>query len=453
MRAEFIGYFEPTAEETQRLWSNALIALDTNVLLGLYRMPRSSREEIIDVLKMVRPRLWVPYHVMVEYHSNRLKVLQSEYAAAGEMAEHVGRAWSEFKSSISKEKYGERACWVEMSKYIEELGQQVVKMKNLAKVERESYIAPRDEDVVRAFLQELLQGRIGARPANQQEVDVAEEVAKARYDKGLGPGALDTAKTGVHYVDGLQYQRQYGDYMVWSQILAHCKSQSVDDLIFVTSDIKDDWWLETRGSGGKKPQPELVMEMRRVAGVTNFGMYTLATFARNARSHLGANLTKRTIEDAEKTEDKPRHTERLTRLRAISKVLANVVGTKGFTDLLERHADRILSIDDEGATAVIHQPDGTVAGVIAVHVKAFFNSDFKGLFDRLTAVLDAEPEISEFAVFVVAAVDLNGYEIGKSVKKQVEQRVRQYFSARTDVVTYICHPLEGTQSLFGVQPL
>ncbi|MCI1147623.1 PIN domain-containing protein [Stenotrophomonas maltophilia] len=453
MRTEFIGYFEPTAEETQRLWANAVIALDTNVLLGLYRMPRSSREEIIDVLKMVQPRLWVPYHVMVEYHSNRLKVLQSEYAAAGEMADHVGRAWGEFKNSISKEKYGERACWAEMSTHIEELGQQVTKMKNLAKAERESYIAPREEDTVRTFLQSLLQDRVGLRPANQDAVDTAEENAKARYEKGLGPGTLDTAKTGSHYVDGLQYQRQYGDYMVWSQLLGHCKSQGVDNLIFVTSDVKEDWWLETRSSGGKKPQPELVMEMRRVAGVKNFGMYTLATFARNARSHLGATLTKRTIEDAEKTEEKRWRKERLTRLNAATKLLANPIEAKGFHFLLERHADRILSVDDAGATAVIHQSDGTVTGAIAVHLRAFFSASDRELFERLIETFDTEPEISAYAVFVVAAQDMNHFEMGLRLKKQVERRVRQLFTNRGDVEIYTCHAIDSGHSLFAVQPL
>lgn len=452
MRTEFIGYFEPTADETQHLWSNALIALDTNVLLGLYRMPKESREQIIDVLKKLQSRLWVPYHVMVEYHSNRLMVLKSEYDAAGEMADHVGRAWTDFKSSISKDKYSERACWPEMSKQIAELEEKIGKMKSVAKSERASYIAPRDEDVVRTFLQELLQGRIGKRPANQEQVDLAEDEARARYEKGLGPGTLDTAKEGVHYVDGLQYQRKYGDYMVWSQLLAHCKSQSVKDLIFVTSDVKEDWWLETKSSSGKKPQPELVMEMRRVAGVTNFGMYTLATFAKNARSHLGAHLTTRTIEDAEKTEEKPR-LERFRRASVAAKALVGRVGAQGLSALLKQHADRLLSVDEDGASGVIHQSDGTVAGAIAVPLRTFFDPAGKSIFAKLIETLDAEPEVSEYVVFAVALVGINNSEIENSLKKHLAQRARSFLGNRGDLTIYLCHPIGPSQSLFVVQPL
>jgi len=298
MRAEFSGYFEPGEKDVARLWKNATIALDTNVLLGLYRMPEASRKEILDVLRSVGERIWVPYHVLVEYHSNRLNTLRDEFDAAEKMERDFRAAFIEFKAVVTEEKVTKRACWQELSEKFNEIEAKAKELYAIARKERGNYIAPSQDDEIRDFLEKLLAGRVGLRPSNQEEVNAAEAVAAQRYENGLGPGHLDGKKDGTHLVDGLLYSRQYGDYMVWAGLLDHCRDQKLQAVIFVTSDVKDDWWLDTRGKAGKKPQPELVMEIRREAGVRDFGMYTLSTFVANAKTRLKLKVNDQTITDA-----------------------------------------------------------------------------------------------------------------------------------------------------------
>ena len=280
------------------MWKNATIALDTNVLLGLYRMPATSRKEIIDVLRKVQERVWVPYHVLVEYHSNRLNTLRDEFEAAEKMERDIKTAFIEFKAVVTEEKVTKRACWQELSDTFNEIEAKAKELYAIARKERANYIAPNQDDEIRDFLEGLLAGRAGLRPTDQVEVNAAEAIAKQRYETGLGPGHLDGKKEGTHLVDGLIYQRQYGDYMVWSGLLDHCRHEKLEAVIFVTSDVKDDWWLDTRGKAGKKPQPELVMEIRREAGVRDFGMYTLSTFVANAKTRLKLKVNDQTITDA-----------------------------------------------------------------------------------------------------------------------------------------------------------
>jgi hypothetical protein len=298
MRAEFLGYFEPSERDLSRLWKNAVIALDTNVLLGLYRMPEASRKEILAVLRSVGERLWVPYHVLVEYHSNRLTTLREEFEAAEKMERDFRDAFMAFKAVVTNEKVTKRACWNDLSEKFNEIEAKAKELYAIAKKERANYIAPSQDDEIRDFLESLLAGRVGPRPLNQEAVNSAEAIAAERYQRGLGPGHLDGKKDGTHLVDGLIYNRQYGDYMVWAGLLDHCRSEKVQAAIFVTSDVKDDWWLDTRGKAGKKPQPELVMEMRREAGVRDFGMYTLSTFVANAKNRLKLKVNDQTITDA-----------------------------------------------------------------------------------------------------------------------------------------------------------
>jgi len=298
MRAEFSGYFEPGEKDVSRLWKNATIALDTNVLLGLYRMPEASRKEILDVLRSVGDRIWVPYHVLVEYHSNRLSTLREEFEAAEKMEREFKAAFIEFKAVVTEEKVTKRACWPDLSEKFNEIEVKAKELYAIARKERGNYIAPSQDDEIRDFLEELLAGKVGPRPMNQEAVKAAEAIAAQRYEDGLGPGHLDEKKDGTHLVDGLIYNRQYGDYMVWAGLLDYCKQEKLQAVIFVTSDVKDDWWLDTRGKAGKKPQPELVMEMRREAGVSDFGMYTLSTFVASAKNRLKLKVKDQTITDA-----------------------------------------------------------------------------------------------------------------------------------------------------------
>ncbi len=354
------------------MWKNATIALDTNVLLGLYRMPEASRNDILDVLRSVGDRLWVPYHVLVEYHSNRLSTLREEFEAAEKMERDFRSAFIDFKAVVTEEKVQKRACWKELSEKFNEMEVRAKELYAIARKERENYIAPSQDDEIRDFLETLLQGKVGARPESQQVVHEAEAVAEQRYESGLGPGHLDGKKEGTHYVDGLVYKRQYGDYMVWEGLLAHCRKEKLQAVIFVTSDVKDDWWLDTRGKAGKKPQPELVMEIRREAGVTDFGMYTLSTFAANAKNRLKLKVKEQTITDALQAE------------HVLPKGASNIFWSTMFDNKL-RHSDPAAALPVYELAAADYQRI-----VAALGAELVLTSSFAAVGTRIAAGLTPE---------------------------------------------------------------
>ncbi|HDS1677014.1 TPA: PIN-like domain-containing protein [Stenotrophomonas maltophilia] len=298
MKTQFAGYFDPTEDEIADLWKYAVIALDTNVLLGLYRMPAGSRAEIFEMLKGLATRLWVPYHVLVEFHRNRLEVLRQEYESSQQLAKDVQRAYQTFRAAVKSEGNKERACWPQLEEKLDAIGQTAKELIKVAQTESEHYIAPNKKDAVLAFVEALLEGQFGSRPSSQSVIDVAEAEAAERYAVKMGPGYLDTDKAGdIYMFDGLKYDRQYGDYMVWKELLKFASQPHIRHILLITSDIKPDWWLDSRSISGKRPQPELSMEMRRVGGVTGFWMYTLSDFIKNAKVRLDAKITSKTISD------------------------------------------------------------------------------------------------------------------------------------------------------------
>ena len=53
MRDMFPGYYSPTKDEYEQLWTEGLFVLDTNILLNLYRLPKGAREDLFEILEQL----------------------------------------------------------------------------------------------------------------------------------------------------------------------------------------------------------------------------------------------------------------------------------------------------------------------------------------------------------------------------------------------------------------
>lgn len=68
MKSKFYGYYKPSKETFDALWENALIVLDANILLDFYRLSKSTCDDLFEVLKALKERIWIPYQAASEYH-------------------------------------------------------------------------------------------------------------------------------------------------------------------------------------------------------------------------------------------------------------------------------------------------------------------------------------------------------------------------------------------------
>ena len=75
----FKGYSDYSEEEYKNIWNNALIVVDSNILLNFYRYSEDTRNKIFEILEKLKSRLWIPYQVGKEFFDNKNKVMVSSY--------------------------------------------------------------------------------------------------------------------------------------------------------------------------------------------------------------------------------------------------------------------------------------------------------------------------------------------------------------------------------------
>ena len=73
MRKAFYEYYGLSKDEYEKLWNNALVVFDTNVLLSLYRLQLDARADMLSAMKGFKDHLWIPFQVGYEYHERRLE--------------------------------------------------------------------------------------------------------------------------------------------------------------------------------------------------------------------------------------------------------------------------------------------------------------------------------------------------------------------------------------------
>ncbi|GAC1040323.1 PIN-like domain-containing protein [Rhizobium sp. No.120] len=295
MRNKFPGYYKLT--DFGLLWKEAVFVLDTSVLLNLYRYPKAAREQTLAALEKLKDRLWIPYHVALEFQRNRLNVIHEQNSEFDAVLQKIGGAYSSIKSLAGLK---DRHSLIDPTSFIQSIREAETNFRTELEQLRSEQAQVNEDDPTRAKIDDLLDGKVGEKPS-QEAVAAWQDSGKKRYSAKIPPGYMDLDKekenekdSSIYTYGGIEYHRIYGDLIIWNQIIDHCKVNNIKKVIFVTNDNKADWWLEV---GGKTigPRPELVEEIGRLAGVTHFHMYRPDAFLTNANEYIGAEITAETI--------------------------------------------------------------------------------------------------------------------------------------------------------------
>ena len=299
MKNMFLGYYSPTDDEYRRLWQNSLIVLDTNVLLDLYRLPTSARDELLSVLDIVRDRLWIPYQVALEFQRRRLTIISLERKSAEDALNGANDLFNEVRQRILSLQIDKRGLGIDSASLIADLKTTSDKLVESIAVVCKSQLDIASEDPIRDRLDVLLTGRVGAAPNDQKDLDSLTENGDQRFERKIPPGFADADKEknpaeAIFYHDGLSYHRKFGDLIIWRQILRHAQANNVESVLLITGDRKEDWWWREKGRT-LGPRPELVREISSVGGVNLFWMYSSVQFLEQAKTFIRAAVTEETV--------------------------------------------------------------------------------------------------------------------------------------------------------------
>lgn len=301
MKSNFCGFYPPTDDEYERLWKEATIVLDTNVLLNLYRLPASARDEFLTALETLKDRLWIPYQVALEFQRNRLTVIARERKSTDEVLSSAQNHVGELRRKVEALQIEKRGLGIDPNPILEDIEKANQKLIAAVEATHKSQYEIASTDSVRERLDALLAGQIGPGPKNQADLDELTNDGEDRFRDNIPPGFADSNKdknpkeaTFIH--QHLKYQRKFGDLILWKQLIQQAKTLSLKCVLLVTADRKEDWWWSEQGKT-LGPHPELVSEIKREAGVDLFWMYPFVQFAEHAGKYTAANISAQSVEE------------------------------------------------------------------------------------------------------------------------------------------------------------
>ena len=302
MKNSFSPYYHPTEAEFEELWQKALVVVDANVVLNLYRYPEQARDDLLESLGQFSERLWIPYYAALEYQRNRLTVVADQKKRFREVDGIIEESTSTLRKKLDALQLKRRHSTIEVDEFLATIDSAAAKFKeNLGNLnEKQSDVQSNDE--LRASVDRLFEGRVGEAPSNQDDLDNLWKEGVQRYSRKMPPGYMDQKKETDKEPDefqfgGMVFRRSFGDLLLWKQTIAHAKENQIKHVIFVTDDEKEDWWWMIDSGGKRKigPRPELTNEIIGEAGVESFFMYNSEQFLRRASEFLKVQVPEESI--------------------------------------------------------------------------------------------------------------------------------------------------------------
>ena len=262
MKSKFYGYYMPSKETFDSLWDNALIVLDANILLDFYRLSKSTCDDLFEVLKTLENRIWIPYQAANEYHKNIVNVVKSQI----KQNDDALQALNNFKKFFENKR--------SYPFLTESLNKRTAKLTE----ELESYLQEQKEDLLKIIFEksvkddicDFFEGKVGDGFSDEQLKSYYKE-AEDRYKSNIPPGFKDSEKND---------DNKFGDYIIWREIISKASNDN-KDILFITDDVKCDWFVEINGKR-IGPHPSLLNEFKHKTNHDIY-MYSLDNFLNYAK--------------------------------------------------------------------------------------------------------------------------------------------------------------------------
>ncbi|WP_433269406.1 PIN domain-containing protein [Actinosynnema sp. CS-041913] len=299
MRDVFHGYFPPTDDEYKELLKSAIIVLDTNALLNLYRYTQKSREELLSALTSLSDRMWMPHHVGVEFHRRRIDLIRAQLR----FGEDISSAFNEIAKTVDSQlgKHAKNA-FIDTKSMVSEVKASIAavaeRVQKLVQSRIGEYGVQVNSDPLLDRIASLYAGKVGVELTPEEWAEIRLE-GEDRYSREVPPGYLDRNKSG---------DQRYGDLVIWRQLLKEAKN-SGSNVIFVTDDIKDDWWWKADGKiiG---PRPELRSEFRQYTD-RNFYAYRAEHFVEILKENQSLGVSAEAVREVRETSRRMEDAERI----------------------------------------------------------------------------------------------------------------------------------------------
>jgi hypothetical protein len=292
------------------IWKTGIFIFDSNVLLDLYRLPKTAREDLLSIFRSdkFKDRIWIGFQVILEFLNNRFEAIsdqKNKFHAVRNLIEEAIERYEDVSTNLTNElsslKLKQRHSLIDPEKFINDANvQKSIKYLNdfieeLDKLEKKQSDV-NDADTLKDLVLSLFANKIGRGFDKKQLSDLYKE-GDRRYDAKIPPGYKDIKKDGAHVYEDKEYIRKYGDLILWKEIIEKSKTEKLKYVVLVTGDVKEDWWFEKRG---KKlgPRIELLNEIYFEApDLDTFYMYDTSSFLQYAKKELELDVKESSISE------------------------------------------------------------------------------------------------------------------------------------------------------------
>ena len=287
MKSKLPEYYEPTEAEIKEIWNKGTLVLDANVLLNLFRYTKTSREELIKIIKHYQNRLWLPYQVAFEFLENMEDVPASLSKKLNETLKAIESISGLIESHLKLnecDKYHllkPTELRNEIKKFQESLRKRVDKIK----AEYEDV----DKKAIINQVTDIFQGKVGEDFSNDHLEQLYKEGEK-RYKEKIPPGYKD-----LEDKKNAPKRHLYGDLIWWKQAIKYAKTNHCN-LIIVTDDAKEDWWYKVNNEN-KRPCVELIREFSQETDGQSFHLYRTGRFMEFAKKYDKVTISKKSIKE------------------------------------------------------------------------------------------------------------------------------------------------------------
>lgn len=275
-------YLEISEQDKNNLWNESIFVFDTNVLLNMYRFSQKTRDALFSALEKLKDRIWLPYHVVQEYHKNRCETVYESIDKYDYIIKESDKFIEECKKSLRLQETE-----------ITALRQYLNNWLNNEKTQNLLVVTPLNDEILNKLLI-LFDNKVGM-PYEQDKLDQIKKDAILRYENKIPPGYEDAKK-----INGAYDNNAYGDLIVWKQILDYAKENS-KDVIFITSDQKGDWWFKAHGKT-VGPRYELKKEFMTYTKRI-FHLYSMESFLVKYSELYGVDTDQKVIEEIKVTDN------------------------------------------------------------------------------------------------------------------------------------------------------
>lgn len=317
MRNMFHMHYEYTKEDYEYIWQNGTFVLDANVLLNLYRYTEETRNELLQILQKFSGRLWIPHQVGLEYQSNRTTVILEQTDAFDKITQSLRESSSSVINELEEgfKKFKKRHPSINLDSLTTDIETHFNSL--IQKIEHEKQLHPNllAEDDVLKTISRLFDNKVGTY-YSQETLNKIFDEGLERYKNKIPPGYKDEQdkKGKMKYYKDLSIKSEYGDLIVWKQIIDKAKDDNTS-IVFITDDVKEDWWDKVRGRT-IGPRKELINEFVFETD-QKLIMYNTKRFMEYASEFLKENLNEKAIEEVRKLNEASKNEEKESLIRKV----------------------------------------------------------------------------------------------------------------------------------------